>query len=266
MAELRDFAVGPQRLRELALARAARDSEHAPWPPSEAYALEQHFDPAPATPRDLQEIAARRLADIQHALLHGDFAQGRTVKNLPDETEVQKWVATELRTRQGRAYSVEREPHVVEEKEPDIRLRAKASDASLPIEVKVPESWSLAELEGALNGQLAGRYLRAQDGKHGILLLVHQQVRLRGWAVPDGSFLTFEQVVAHLRKIAEETAGVARDAPQVLIEVMDVSGVSRGCRTEYPLLARKRGSPRGLSGRLRWVETCPAVAQARNIK
>ena len=124
---------------------------------------------APTTPPDLQEVAARRLSDIQHAMLHGDFAQGRTVKNLPNETEVQKWAATELRNRQGRAYSVEREPHVVDEKEPDIRLRAKASDVSLPIEVKVPESWSLAELEEALRDQLAGRYLRAQDGKHGIL-------------------------------------------------------------------------------------------------
>jgi hypothetical protein len=134
-------------------------------------------------------------------------------------------VATELRSRQGRAYSVEREPHVADEKAPDIRLRAKASDASLPIEVKVPESWSLAELEEALNEQLAGRYLRAQDAKHGILLLVHQQARSRGWAAADGSFLAFEQVVAHLRKIAEQTAGSAQDTPQALIEVIDVSEV-----------------------------------------
>jgi hypothetical protein len=35
----------------------------------------------------------------------------------------------------------------------------------------------------------------------------------------------FEQVVAHLRTIAEETAGLAHDAPQALIEVIDVSGV-----------------------------------------
>ena len=173
----------------------------------------------------MQEVAARRLSDIQHALLHGDFAQGRTVKNLTNETEVQKWVANELRNRQGRAYSVEREPHVVDEKEPDIRLRAKASDASLPIEVKRPESWNLVQLEEALTNQLAGRYLRAHDGKHGILLLVHQQARLRGWAAADGSFLSFEQVVAHLRRIAEETAGSTRDAPQALVLVIDVSGV-----------------------------------------
>lgn len=60
-----------------------------------------------------------------------------------------RWVASELRSRQGRAYSIEREPHVFDEKEPDIRLRAKESDASLPIEIKVPESWSLNELESA---------------------------------------------------------------------------------------------------------------------
>ncbi len=225
-AELKDFPVEPRRLRELAFARAAQDAEHAPWLPSEAYALEQHFDLAPTTPADLREVASRRLFDIQHVALHGDFAQGRIVKNLQNETEVQKWVANELRNRQGRAYSVEREPHVVDEKEPDIRLRAKASDASVPIEVKVPESWSLAELEEALRDQLSGRYLRAQDGKHGIMLLVYQQNRRRGWAAADGSFLTFEQVVWHLKKIAEETAGSAQDAPQAFIEVIDVSGVA----------------------------------------
>lgn len=222
-AELDHFAVEPQRLRELALTRATQDSEHAPWPPSEAHALELQFDLAPTTPSDLQELACRRLFDIQHALIHGDFSQGRTVKNLPNEAEVQKWVANELRNRQGRAYSVEREPHVADEKEPDIRLRAKASDASLPIEVKVAESWSLNDLIAALNDQLGGRYLRAQDGKHGILLLVHQQARARGWEDANGSFLTFEQVVAHLGAIAQRTASSANDAPQALIQVIDVS-------------------------------------------
>jgi antitoxin component of RelBE/YafQ-DinJ toxin-antitoxin module len=224
-AEEQGFPVEPRRLRELARARAAQDSEHAPWLPSEAYELEQRFDPAPTTAKDLQEVAARRLSDIQHAVIHGDFAQGRTVKNLPNEMEVQKWVANELRNRQGRAYSVEREPHVADEKEPDIRLRAKASDVSLPIEVKVPESWTLVQLEEALTKQLTGRYLRAQDGKHGILLLVHRHARARGWEAADGSFLTFGQVITHVRNIAEETAGSAYDAPQALVLALDVSGV-----------------------------------------
>jgi len=225
-AELPNFPIHPRQLREQAMMRAANDSEHAPWSPSEPYELEQRFDLAPTNPRDLQEVAVRRFHDVEHDLLHSDFAQGRTVKSLRNEREVQKWIANELRTRQGRAYSVEREPHVADEKEPDIRLRAKASDASLPIEVKVAESWSFRELEIALNDQLGGRYLRAQDGKHGILLLVHQQARPQGWQATDGSFLTFEQVAAHLNAIAAESAGSAQDAPQAVVVTIDVSSVT----------------------------------------
>ena len=114
-------------------------------------ALEKQFDNAPISAADLELVAERRLADINHDLHHGDFAQGRTVKALGDERAVQRWVANELRNLQGRAYSVEREPHVVEEKEPDIRLRARTTDTSLPIEIKVAESWTLPKLEDALS-------------------------------------------------------------------------------------------------------------------
>ena len=54
--------------------------------------------------------------------------------------------------RQRRAYSLEREPHVVDEKEPDIRMRAPKTDASVPIEIKVAESWTLPELEASTHG------------------------------------------------------------------------------------------------------------------
>ncbi len=166
-----------------------------------------------------------RISDIQHDLHYGDFAQGGTVKSLPNEREVQKWVAAELRSRQGRAYSVEREPHVVEEKEPDIRLRCKETDASLPIEIKVAETWSRSELEDALAVQLGGRYLRARDANHGILLLVDQAPRARGWTNTSGEFLNFAEVVEHLRKIADNLAARAHDAPQAKIAVLDVSDI-----------------------------------------
>ena len=105
--------------------------------------MERQFDTAPNTPADLQAVALRRFSDLQHSLHHDDFGQGRTLKMLPDERAVQNWVADQLRNRQGRAYSVEREPHVMDEKEPDIWLRARTTDASLPVEIKVAESWSL---------------------------------------------------------------------------------------------------------------------------
>jgi hypothetical protein len=176
---------------------------------------------------------------MQYALHHDDFAPGGELKKLRPETAVQIWVADRLRLKQGRAYSVEREPQVVEGKMPDIRLRARSTDASLPVEIKVAESWSLPELEEALTVQLGGRYLRAQDAHHAVLLLVHQKARRLGWRNAEGRMLTFRQVITHLRKIAEAAAAVAPDAPQARIAVLDVSDIQSG----RP--AKKRGSKPG---------------------
>jgi hypothetical protein len=226
IAETKGFPIPRDRLIDIAHNRAAQDAEHSPWASGEARAVEQECDTAPATPDDLQRVAMRRIADIQHDLLHSDFAQGLTVKALPNEREVQKWVANELNNRQRRAYSVERESHVVDEKEPDIRLRAKVSDASLPVEIKVAESWSLQELEEALDDQLGGRYLRDKDAKRGVLLLVHLTKRMRGWPDQKRKPLSFEELVAHLKARADKTAAESPSAPQAQIAVIDVSSLT----------------------------------------
>lgn len=217
------FSVSPGRMRELMARRAAADSEYAPWTAGEAVAREQQFDAAPRTPADLRRVAMRRFSDIDHDLHHADFAQGITLKRLQNEREVQVWVANELRSRKGRAYIGEREPHVVEEKEPDIRLQATASDASLPIEIKVAESWPLHELEKALKVQLGGRYLRAKDAKHGILLLVHKEPHT--WNGPNGEKWKLAQVVEHLCAMAVETASRGEAEPQAVIAVIDVTDI-----------------------------------------
>jgi hypothetical protein len=214
------------RVRELALRRAHEDAEDSAWAPGEAVAVETSFEHAPTTPAELQRVATARLEGIQHGLLHDDFSQGRTLQSLPDENEVQKWIADRLQLLQGRSYSVERESDVVDEKEPDIRLRAKASDAILAIEIKVAESWTLQELEDALVTQLCGRYLRAREARYGVLVLVHQQPRSRGWRDPQtGAMISFTEVVAHLQRIAAAIAGTTAEAPQPVIAVLDVSTI-----------------------------------------
>jgi hypothetical protein len=224
LADDPDCPIDRARLRELASERAAQDSESAPWPAGEVAAFEAAAEAAPSTAKDLQRTLLRRLDDLQHDLLHGDFAQGATLQGLDGETAVQNWVAEQLRLKQGRAYSVEREPHVVDEKEPDVRLRARASDASVATEIKIAESWTLRQLEEALTHQLCGRYLRARDGRHGVLLLVHQHARAQGWEDRDtGTFLSFGEMVERLRHLAVEIANESPDAPQPEIAVLDVS-------------------------------------------
>ena len=161
---------------------------------------------------------------MQHELHHGDFQQGKTLANLIGERAVQNWTADRLAfqarsIRLGRA----REVHVADEKEPDIRLRAKATDASVPVEIKIAQSWKLEELESALKDQLCGKYLRAKDGRHGILLLVYQAPKPGGWPDHVGKALTFSEVVSHLRAMAVAISAAAFDAPQPEIAILDVS-------------------------------------------
>ncbi len=213
----------PTRLGSLAEQRAAEDSESAPWPPGEAYEFEQSRETAPRTGKDLRSVLVGRIEDMQHELLHDDFSQGQTLKQLPSEKEVQKWMAYHLRLKQGRSFSVERDPRVIDEKEPDIRIRANATDASVSLEIKVAESWSLSELDNALAVQLCG-YLRSD--KYGVLLLVHQKARLRGWRDTAGNYLTFAEVVDRLRARALAISGESHSSPQPVVAVLDVSGVS----------------------------------------
>jgi hypothetical protein len=227
LAETSDFLLLKPRLIELAKERAAKDSESESWKPGEVVAFEQTAETQPQSARDLQIVALRRLADMQYDLHHDDFQQGETLAGLADENAVQKWVADRMRLKQGRSYSVEREVHVADEKEPDIRLRAKATDASVPVEVKVAESWTLDELEAALKDQLCRKYLRAREGRHGILLLVHQEPRLKGWQDHDGAMLTFNQVVERLRTTAVAISASGFDAPEPEIAVLNVSSFKK---------------------------------------
>ena len=220
------FPVRRSWLRELAHVRAAKDSESGPWMARDVKEFEDDFETVPRNPADLQSVALGRIEDLQHRLLHADYGLGRQVKHLEHEVDVQLWMAGELQAKQGRSFTLEREPHVTEEKEPDIRLSSKGSDARLPIEIKVAESWSFNKLVEALTVQLAGRYLRDPNSRWGILLLVHQKKRAEGWAPGPGQCLSFEETVARLQEMAAEISASDSTGPQMQVAVIDVSSVN----------------------------------------
>jgi hypothetical protein len=222
-----EFPIPRDHLTSLAMERAGADSEHAAWQPADAKEFEETKEAPPRTPLDLQRLALTRFADIQVDLLTSDFAQGRTLKQQPDETAVQGWVADRLDLTKRQSYSVERESRVVDEKEPDIRLRARRSEATLPIEVKVSESWTLEQLEDALITQLCGKYLKAQGANHGVLLIVHQHARPIGWLHrSSGAYWSFHQLIDHLRTLAARISAEHPAGPQPEVAVLDVSSVS----------------------------------------
>lgn len=219
------FQFSAERLAELAYSRASADAEHEPWPASEAYEMEREFDTRPRTPRDLQLVALARIEELNDDLHNHRFSQGRTLKLLPKEEDVQKWFAWEMERVGGRAYSLEREPRVVDEKEPDVRLQSKATDASLALEIKIAESWSLRDLKNALVVQLARRYLRQRDQRHGVLILVHQNARADGWEDENGVMLPFPEVVKRLQRMAYELGTGGMNAARAEVAVIDVSDI-----------------------------------------
>jgi hypothetical protein len=89
-------------------------------------------------------------------------------------------------------------PHRVVVFDPDRKLPRDQRSWFL-VEIKVAESWTLEELEDALAKELCEKYLRAREGRHGILLLVHQASRPRDWSDRAGKALNFDQVVSNLR-------------------------------------------------------------------
>lgn len=226
-----DFPVWDRRLRELAFERAAADAEPKALRAVDVLTFEKSHELVPATSADLQRVGVARLSDIAHQLLHGDFNQGLTVARLPDEVDIQNWFADKLASMQGRSYSLEREPHVAEEREPDIRLGSLRDPAAKsPIEIKVAGSWSLKQLDDALTVQLRGRYLRDKDNRFGILLVVHNTVRARGWKKGSG-YLTFAEVITRLETIAQDMASADALAPQMIPVGIDLSSFAKRITT-----------------------------------
>ena len=227
LLDVPDLPVPASRLRALAQERAAEDSEHVAWAADEPLRFEQQFEKAPVTGRELLLVALQRLEDLQHDLIHGDFQQGATLSALPDERAVRNWMVDRLRQTQASAYSIEREVHVAGEKEPDLRFMAKASDANVATEIKIAGSWTLEQLEDALTKQLCGQYLRSQEGRDGILLLVHQAPRPKGWKRRDGKYLTFEALVQHLNDLAASTRRQSPTGPSPEVCAINVSGCAQ---------------------------------------
>lgn len=226
LATISSFHIEPEWLHVHAYRRAEGDACLPAWMASDLLVFERKFDRPPTTTADLQFIAQRRLEGIQHDLINHKFAQGDTVQSLVDENAVQRWVATALEARQEEAYTVHREIHYVEEKEPDIVLASRHSGVELPIEIKVADGLSVAQMEAALATQLCGQYLRHDTTRHGILLLVYQNARRDGWELTPGApKVPFDNVLARLNEKARLIREASALGPQPIVATIDVSKV-----------------------------------------
>lgn len=176
------------------------------------------------------------------------------MQRLPDEDSVQRWVAEQLETRKKDAYSIQREAELADAKAPDIVVTSLHRGVDLPIEIKVVDKMTVAEMETALHTQLCGQYLRHASSRHGILLLVYQNLRPGGWALnARGPLVPFSAVLEHLQNVAQTIRAASSVGPQPIVVGIDVSSV-------VPL-AERRKQARAKTARRKQLSD-PAIAEA----
>lgn len=239
-----NFPVDPNVLDIHALRRAEADAGLAPWLPGDLLNFEHTYDRAPTTAAELQFLARRRLESIAHDLINGKFAQGDTLQALADEDAVQRWIAVQFHERRKESYTVQRETEFAESKAPDILLTSRHSGVDLPIEIKVVDGMSVAQLEEALELQLCAQYLRHEETRHGILLLIYQKERAGGWSLVAGEpLVAFDRVLGHLQSKARGIREVSARGAQPIIVPLDVSRVvplsAKRARTRQKTAAKR---------------------------
>jgi len=159
----------------------------------------------PRSTDELFAIAIGRLDDIRLHLLNDDFSV-RQAYNPPKgpilEEPVQNYFAHELDLRRRGQYSVAREPEVTRRRKPDIRMYNPRCDGPVTIEVKIAERWELSDLKTALADQLVGTYMKANNSRHGVLVVCASGPS-KTWKVGSGvPNVDFDGLLAMLRLVA----------------------------------------------------------------
>ena len=118
------------------------------------------------------------------------------------ETELRNFTGKSLRDRASGRYTIPQEEELADAKRPDLRIHGFGFDAPVPIEIKIADNWSGAELCERLKNQLCGDYLRDMRSRCGICLLYYRGQKNR-WRLEVGKntqSLDFAMLVEFLQK------------------------------------------------------------------
>ena len=194
------FGHFPDRLRQIARQRAAKDADQTFLEPQDVIDLETRAEAAPHDTDTMHELVAERLRELQHGLRHDDFTNRRTLRRVTAEPEMQVNLAGLLRGLSRDAYKVVREDEAADLKKTDIRFLSSRSRQRAVVEIKMADArWTAVQLRTALEHQLVQLYLRMPDCRSGFLLLVHDGSRAT-WSLPGGDEVDIGGLVDWLQR------------------------------------------------------------------
>jgi len=190
---------GREWAAKLALERATADANRPGWSNEQVLEFQEALERTPKDHRELHELAVERLLDYKQFLEHGEMSVAPLLLD-HDETVVRNAVAQWCDSRRSGRYSIHQEEERANSQRTDIRFQGINVSGPVPVELKLADRWSGAELAERLENQLCNDYLRDEVSSRGVFLLI-QQKRRAHWDMPDGTRATsLEQLVEALQR------------------------------------------------------------------
>ena len=209
--------------KERARQMLEREADLIPWSTQQFVRFESDHVFFPRTGRDLLTAVVGMLDTIGAGLRQDDFSSQKLLRQAKKEEEVQHWLAERVHARACGSATVHREYQFANDNKPDFIVSASGAEADVQvaIELKIANSWTLAQLEWALTHQLAEDYLKPASRRNGVLVLLMQKQKV--WVdTKRKRRLTFEALIAHLTAIANKKTSNAVGAISLRVCGLDV--------------------------------------------
>jgi len=192
------------RMKYLAKERAALDAEFEPWHGTDVAEFALSPEKQPKSEADLYELALVRLDELKMDIEDGDESEAALLQRSTKETEIRTVFANRLK-KSSHSYTVSSEEELADASRIDIRINAPHVSASVPIELKIADKWTLAELRERMENQLIGQYMRISQ--YGIFLVVHNGKKKRWKDYNTKKMIPFAKLIDTLKQDAAYLTG-----------------------------------------------------------
>lgn len=218
LAEINNFVDMKDRLRQMAVEVAGRESEPEPLPLEAFRSLDEEQNLLPTDNRSIHNVMLNRVDEFSHYVESSEDSPQETLQRIEQEPELRRYIAGWLKYQSRGAYTVNQEAVKKGEKETDIRLTSSYEDIETTIELKLDDKcyrWSGSQLEKALRNQLVGQYLSHERCRSGCLLICMRESRK--WENPySRKRMNLTETVDWLQGIADE---IMEERPELLVSV-----------------------------------------------
>ena len=193
--------------------------DEAPWKPMDVRVFVKEYRTEPRSDYQLFRLVVRLLRDIKNHIECSENAANRLFVRNGDKEEVFRGgLLGKLSELSLDWFNVVQEKEVDLKQRPDLSVERSGLN-SLPIEVKLANSWTVKELLIGLENQLVGQYLRSANIRHGIYVLGNTEPKRR-WKL-SGALIDFAALVSHIQEQAQSLQAQMR----VGIDGIEVVGI-----------------------------------------